>query len=71
MNDYSNIFRLLALGIKQEKLFETIQLHDQLKDAEIKAWEIAELARTQIEYTQLKNTIDNNGKDQTNQNNSK
>jgi hypothetical protein len=63
MNTYTTIFELLALGVKQEKLFETIQLHDQLKDGKIKAWEIAELARTQQQYTQLKNKIDNNGKD--------
>jgi hypothetical protein len=61
---------LKALHIKQEKLFEVIQLHDQLKDATIKTWEQAELARTQQQYTQLKNNI-YNGKDQTNQNHSK
>jgi hypothetical protein len=60
MHNYTTIFELLALGVKQNKLFETIQLHDQHKDEDIKAWEIAELASTQIEYTLLKNTIDKN-----------
>jgi hypothetical protein len=68
--NYDKTYELWALAIKQEKLAACIMEHDQYRDADVKAWEIAELARTQLEFKQLNNTY-NNGKDQTNQNNSK
>jgi hypothetical protein len=63
MNQYALIFELKALHVKQEKLFETIRLHDQYKDEGMSNWLNKELASTQEKYTQLKNKI-YNGKDQ-------
>lgn len=59
MYNYALIIELKALHIKQDKLFEVIQLHDQLKDSKIKDWEKDELKNTQQQYTQLKNKIYN------------